>query len=106
MSLFGWLGKSTRYVYDVLWETPLRILYFKGPLLGGYGFWGNKPASFICSELTTVEAHHWDTHLDVCEKIIEEHFHAFHVGASASLYFSVVLFLIWASICRCVLIKR
>ena len=78
-------------VYNACWKTPLRILYFGGPALAGYGFWANRAAHDICADLTTVSAEHWMKHNGTCAELLEAHFGAFHIGVTSAVYFGCIL---------------
>ena len=39
--------------------APLRSLYFHGPTLGGYGFWGGAAPADACAQLTGMPATTW-----------------------------------------------
>lgn len=64
--------------------APLRILYFRGPAWGGWGFWEGRPPGEICSELTHIPAHHFEYPgsggSDECHALLDRKFTAFTVG--------------------------
>lgn len=57
-------------------------LYFSGPTLGGYGFWGGKEPADICQELTGISSSHWAEHPDPCYEKLTANFNAFRIGVT------------------------
>ena len=65
---------------------PLRVLFFHGPRLWGYGFGGGSSAENMCQSVTNVRSEFWsssDTTQTECFEILEKKFDAFVVGAVA-----------------------
>lgn len=61
--------------------APLNQLYFKGPSIGGFGFWHGAAPEDICSELTDVPAGFWSGHIHECEMLLHQRFVAFVIGS-------------------------
>lgn len=84
----------TVIVHTVFWR-----LYFEGPTLGGYGFWGGKDPADICQELTGVSAAHWMQNMDTCEDKLGVNFKAFYIGVMtvlmAILVWKIVSMFLW-----------
>ena len=58
--------------------APLRRLYFQGPSLNGFGFWGGLPPQDCCTlALPGTSAVFWADHLHQCEVILDQRFIAF-----------------------------
>ena len=73
------------YVYN-LCVFPLRVLFFRGPRLWGYGFGGGSSPENMCQSFTNVRSEFWsssDTTQTECFEILEKRFDAFVVGAVA-----------------------
>ena len=73
------------YVYN-LSVFPLRVLFFRGPRLWGYGFGGGSSPENMCQSFTNVRSEFWsssDTTQTECFEILEKRFDAFVVGAVA-----------------------
>lgn len=65
---------------------PLRVLYFHGPRLGGYGFQEGVKMEHACEQVTSVRSEFWvgsSDALDECAGILERKFNAFVVGFCA-----------------------
>lgn len=65
---------------------PLRVLYFHGPGLGGYGFQEGVEAGDACEQMTSVRSEFWsasDGAREECLGILERKFNAFLVGGFA-----------------------
>lgn len=63
----------------------LRALYFDGPTLGGYGFWGGADRFDVCHDMTGVDSSFWARNVDECGTMLERRFHAFLIGSGAAL---------------------
>lgn len=87
-----WLQDATLWVYHRLLIAPLKKLYFGGPLIYGYGFWGGKEQADMCSELTNVEAKFWlaSPGREECSALLEKQFSAFLIAAETALYLWLV----------------
>jgi hypothetical protein len=80
---------------------PLAHLYLFGPTY--LGFWGGRRPEDICSQLTGVDAGHWnhnDGNLEACLQHIEKHFNSWLVLGYTILYFAIPVSLCWW-LCRC-----
>jgi hypothetical protein len=65
-------------LYSAFVYAPLRRLYFQGPSLNGFGFWGGLPAPDCCTlALPGTSAVFWADHLHQCEVILDQRFIAF-----------------------------
>lgn len=67
---------------------PLRVLYFHGPRLGGYGFQEGVRMEDACEHFTSVRSEFWAGTTgasDECNEILERKFNAFVVGWCALL---------------------
>ena len=67
---------------------PLRVLYFHGPRLGGYGFQEGVRIEHACEQVTSVRSEFWVGSNDAigeCADILERKFIAFMVGGCALL---------------------
>jgi len=65
---------------------PLRVLYFHGPRLGGYGFHEGVGIEHACEQATSVRSEFWTGSSDAyreCEGILQRKFNAFVVGLCA-----------------------
>ena len=66
---------------------PLKQLYFHGPLLHGYGFWGGTPQEDMCAALSPgTAAGFWLKNHEECSRIVDQHFEAFLVCIQVLLY--------------------
>jgi len=72
---FAWFRDAILY--------PLRRLYFDGPDVHGYGWWGGRAATDVCAQLTNVDAAFWARNPDDCRALLERKFVAFYLGAAA-----------------------
>lgn len=73
-------------VYRWLLIAPLQKLYFGGPQLYGYAFWGGRERADICAELTNVPAEFWQSQPDQCEQLLDKQFRAFLIAIETLLY--------------------
>jgi hypothetical protein len=92
-------------IYEYLWGSVLRNLYFGGPALHGYGFWSNKSPVDMCSELTNVPADHWVKNEEECETLLQRNFRAFEIGVNTVIYITIGTFIVISSVCHCMLIR-
>lgn len=95
--VFSWIfSKIVLACYRWFFVDPLRRLYFRGPYLMGYGFWGGKSAREICTRAHDVMSEVWEVRQDLCEATVEAKFEAFLVGCELILYgfvaFAVISF--------------
>lgn len=68
---------------------PLRVLYFHGPRLGGYGFHEGVSTGHACEQVTSVRSEFWTGSGDAfreCEGILQRKFYAFVVGWCALIF--------------------
>lgn len=67
--------------------VPLRHLYFNGPTLGGYGFWGGAEPADACAQLTGVSASMWKgAQAAACEDLLERKFVGFGWAVGGAAY--------------------
>lgn len=77
-------GALTKVMYFA--TLPLRVLYFHGPRLGGYGFQEGVSNEHACEQFTSVRSEFWAGSRDAsgeCSEILERKFNAFVVGLCA-----------------------
>lgn len=78
-------GIVVEYVVYLL-TLPLRVLYFHGPRLGGYGFQEGVAFGSACEKVTSVRSEFWSGSggaVEECLEILERKFNAFVVGGCA-----------------------
>jgi hypothetical protein len=68
MRLVGFVGgtvaSAVHYVDTHLIEDTIRQMYFRGPSF--LGCWEGRPLTDICSHLTTLPAHYWESNPALC----------------------------------------
>lgn len=79
-------ASAAQSVWRVLVVDPLRTLYFYGPNVHGYGFWGGVEAADACAQLTGVSALVWDVQTVACHDLLERNFFSFSVVVMAAVY--------------------
>lgn len=87
------IEKSIQGLFNIF-VYPLRILYFHGPGLMGYGFLEGRNKESICYEMTGVKSEFWSTSfqaMEECEILIEKKFYAFVIGLSTILTLGIIL---------------
>lgn len=85
--------KTVQGVFNIF-VYPVRILYFHGPGLMGYGFLEGRNKDTICYEMTGVKSEFWSTSfqaMEECEILIEKKFNAFVIGLSTILTLYIIL---------------
>jgi len=80
-----------RFLYNYLFVSPIRKLYFFGPAYLNFGFWEGQPHAEICARLTAYSATFWEKHGSDCSEMIEKKFLSFQSSLEVSLYF-IILF--------------
>ena len=107
-------GKVIRCLHDVTTGIysvvvyPLRVLFFRGPRLWGYGFGGGSSPENMCQSFTDVRSEFWsssDTTQTECFEILERRFHAFVVGLVALSAFAVCIQTVYLSVSRYYIFK-
>ena len=85
-------------IQQLLIDMPLHDLYFNGPLLYGYGFWGGTAKEEICTTLSPgTTAFFWRNNSDQCDSVLDMRFNAFKVAVKFGVYLLCVYRLIhWA----------
>jgi hypothetical protein len=73
-------------VYRWLLIAPLQKLYFGGPQVYGWGFWGGRARADMCAELTSYDAYFWHQHAAECDQLLERQFGAFLIAIETLLY--------------------
>lgn len=87
---------------------PLRVLFFRGPKLWGYGFGGGSSPENMCQSFTNVRSEFWsssDTTQTECFEILERRFHAFVVGAVALSTFALYIQAVYLTVNRYFFLK-
>ncbi len=96
-------GKSSLgFVYRLV-VFPVRVLFFHGPKLWGYGFGGGSSPEDMCQSFTDVRSEFWrssDTTQKECFEILERRFDAFVVGAFALTTIAVCIQTMYLSVSR------
>lgn len=91
------LSYMLKVVMDVLFNNPMRNLYFKGPWMNGWGFWSGKPSDEICSIINPYTNQiHWMKNSDECLYIIEKRYESFMIVVHFGCYVLFVYKLIQA----------
>ena len=96
LGLFQKVGDAAAGLANIIVVRPLAQLYLFGPTY--LGFWGGRQPDEICSQLTGINADHWnrdDRNLEDCLVHIEKHFNSWLVLGYTALYFAVLLSLAW-----------
>lgn len=91
MQVSRWLCDTAARVgqmfMDTLVITPLHNLYFRGPQLNGYGFWGGATAETVCAALLPgSQASFWAAHAHECDALLSQRFDAFCVAVQTVVY--------------------
>jgi len=89
-----------------LMTLPLRVLYFHGPRLGGYGFHEGIGMEHACEQATSVRSEFWTGSNDAlkeCEGILQRKFNAFVVGWCALIIIGSVYTYVSIVSTRCAL---
>jgi hypothetical protein len=73
-------------VWDVIAVKPLQILYFQGPNIRGYGFWGGISEVDACAQLTGVSALVWSVQTKACAELLERNFVSFSTAVFIGAY--------------------
>jgi len=68
---------------------PLKLLYFGGPRLWGWGGWEGISTEEICAQLTQVPAKVWENSTN-CIELIERKFQTFLISIGSLAYFILV----------------
>jgi hypothetical protein len=95
-----------QWVHTTFILTPLHELYFHGPLLHGWGFWGgNAPETVCASMLPGSHASFWLQHLHDCDALLQQRFHAFSVGVHFVVYTLILFKLLQGILFHCLVIQ-
>jgi hypothetical protein len=93
--------------YEMAIVSPLRQLYFYGPTMSQFGFWGGMGAPDICQTITPITVSFWQAHPEDCIVEIEKKFISFRVSVELIIYFLMLYklyrfcnLLCWFMICR------
>lgn len=101
------VGEALKSVYRLA-VFPLKVLFFRGPRLWGYGFGGGSSPETMCQSFTDVRSEFWGsseaTQME-CFEILERRFDAFVVGAVALSAFAVCIQTVYLSVHRYFLLK-
>lgn len=86
----GFAVQAAESLVSAAWSAavthPLRTLYFHGPNIRGYGFWGGIADSDMCAQLTSVSSLMWDSQAAACRDLLERNFAAFYTAVLSALY--------------------
>ena len=82
--------RSFKSIPDLLFVSPLRILYFHGPRVWGWGGWEGINTEDICAQLTLVPASVWKEQMANCGALLERKFSTFVVSVFGAAYFFAV----------------
>lgn len=96
LSIVQKAGNATASLINAILVRPLAQLYLFGPTY--LGFWGGRRPDEICSQLTGIDANHWNRdgrNLDDCLLHIENHFNSWLVLAYTALYFTILATACW-----------
>lgn len=73
--------------YYTFFVYPLHSLYFNGPLLNGYGFWGGTKQEDICAAIFKgTSALFWMEHENDCTTLLISRFNAFLISVQFFIY--------------------
>jgi hypothetical protein len=81
-------------IYDLIIVDPLRQLYYFGPGVAQFGFWGGMGATEMCQSLSPLSTSFWQQHPDECAILLETKFHSFRVTMELFIYF-ILLYKVW-----------
>ena len=81
------------------YRWPFEVLYWHGPTLGGYGFWGGMKPADVCAMNTGVPSSHWFSNHGTCVDLSERYFTAFFVAMHALGVSSVLMYLVVRCCC-------
>ena len=98
---------TSGYIYNCL-VFPLRILFFKGPKIWGYGFAGGDSQESMCQSFTGVRSEFWAVSAEArseCFEILENKFSGFVIGAVAVFTIALSFQISYLSINRYFLLK-
>lgn len=88
----GLLTSTLSVIYNTV-VFPLRVLFFHGPKLRGYGFGGGSSLESMCQSFTDVRSEFWSINDETqreCFEILENKFREFVIGTVA--VFTIVIF--------------
>jgi len=74
-------------VPNILVVQPLKLLYFQGPAVLGWGGWGGLPIEDICAQFTQVSADLWKNQREHCLALVDRKFTAVLVAVGCTAYF-------------------
>jgi len=71
----------------VVFEPPLKEIYFHGPRFNGWGFWNGLPLHDICAQITHTSHELWlNNNFSQCIALTDRYFEAFYVGVYTVVY--------------------
>jgi hypothetical protein len=83
-------------LHDVFIRRPLHSLYFKGPVIHGYGFWGGILPEDACAVISPgTSAYFWISNMSQCDLILDQRFIAFLTAVEVLTYLFYVYRLIY-----------
>jgi hypothetical protein len=75
------------FVHHAVVVAPLKQLYFQGPVLHGYGFWGGVATEDMCASMTPgTTAAFWFKNKDDCSHLVDLHFQSFLISVQTIIY--------------------
>ena len=86
--------RIVRLLSNCIWYCiglPLKILYFNGPSIYGFGFWEGRSGEDICSQLTNVDSAFWKENPSVCVDILDKKFGSFALSLGILVYFILLI---------------
>ena len=93
-------------LFNTVFVSPLYTLYFRGPTLNGFGFWGGAAPETICASLLPgSHASFWAQHVDDCYVLLTQRFDAFQVAVHTCLYVFVLLKLVQCLTFHCLVVQ-
>lgn len=85
--------KAVLIILYGIFIAPMKIIYFYGPELFGFGGWGGRSVEDICHHLAKdSRSEFWSSHpfaTNECERMIEQRFQSNIIGLYGFLYFIV-----------------
>lgn len=82
-----YLASLLYVIPDTLLVYPLKLLYFQGPAILGWGGWGGLPIEDICAQFTQVSAELWKLQKEHCAALVDRKFSAILVAVGCTAYF-------------------
>ena len=77
-------------IYECIFVSPIRKLYYYGPSFMGVGFWEGMPNVEICAKITGYTEFFWQANQADCTEMINAKFYSFQISVEVLLYFLIV----------------